>query len=121
MRNRTRGESRRERAKKKGKKRINSGGAATCDGRPPPPFVAGIPSNHPSPSEKKMREKRVYLSREKIERERKEKMRDFFAHSPYIAVQKPDPVTRTEPAQDQFPWPNARPFYFSSFYFLHTP
>jgi len=30
------------------------------------------------------REKRTSLSREKIERERKEKMKDFFAYSLYI-------------------------------------
>jgi len=45
---------------------------------PQPPF---------SPSEKKKgtrREKRASLSREKIERERKEKMRVFLPHNPYI-------------------------------------
>jgi len=31
------------------------------------------------------REKRASLSREKIERERKEKMKDFLAYNPYIA------------------------------------
>jgi len=72
--------------KKKSKKGGRfSGGAATYGGRPPRRHHLR-PTSPTGEDECERREKRASLSRERIERERKEKMEVFIAYNIYICI-----------------------------------
>ena len=72
-------------------------------------------------SEKKTENVRERREQNREEREREVKNEGFLTKTIFIVAQKPDPVTRTEPAQNQFPGPNARPSIFLHFLFSAHP